>query len=126
MAPKKLAAELALVVQGCVCHVGVDLNSASAELLRHVAGLTAARAAAVLSSRPAGGYASRKELQKVNEPYKILFHFKALLWESIILFIPPPAKPTLLQYCCTVIAQYNNICPPQRPSPFMPYTIQYW
>ena len=31
--------------------------------------------------------------------YKILFHFKALLWESIILLSPPsPAKPTLLQY----------------------------
>ena len=31
--------------------------------------------------------------------YKILFHFKALLWESIIFLCPtPPAKPTLLQY----------------------------
>ena len=38
--------------------------------------------------------------------YKILFNFKALLWESIIRLPPPPlAKPTLLQYYCTTIAQ---------------------
>jgi len=45
--------------------------------------------------------------------YKIFFHFKALLWESIILLLPPPspAKPALLQYCCTTIAQYT---PPHR------------
>jgi len=31
--------------------------------------------------------------------YKILCHFKALLWDSIIFVCsPPPAKPTLLQY----------------------------
>jgi len=38
--------------------------------------------------------------------YKILFHLKALMWESIIrLPPPPPAKPTLLQYYYTTIAQ---------------------
>jgi len=49
--------------------------------------------------------------------YKILFHFKASLWESIILLLPPtpPAKPTLLQYYCTTIAQYT---PPHQPPPF--------
>ena len=35
----------------------------------------------------------------------------------------PPAKPTLLQYYCTTIAQYT---PPHRPPLFMPYTIHYW
>ena len=41
--------------------------------------------------------------------YKILFYFKALLWELIILLLPlPPAKPTLLQYYCTTIAQYTT------------------
>jgi len=49
--------------------------------------------------------------------YKILFHFKALLWESIIypssLYCPPPpAKPTLLQSHCTAIAQHTL---PHRP-----------
>jgi len=56
--------------------------------------------------------------------YKILFHFKALLWESSILLCPRlPAKPTLLQYDCMIIAQYT---PPHRRFLFMPYTIQYW
>jgi len=46
---------------------------------------------------------------------KILFHFKAVLSESIILLPPsPPAKPTLLQYLCTAIPQYT---PPHRTLP---------
>ena len=45
--------------------------------------------------------------------HKILFHFKALLWESIILVLPsPPAKSTLLQCYYTTIAQYT---PAHRP-----------
>jgi len=55
--------------------------------------------------------------------YKILFHFKALLWESIILAPPPPATPTLLQFYCTPVAQYTLL---PRPCVCMPYTIQYW
>jgi len=35
---------------------------------------------------------------------------------------PPPAKPTLLQYYCTTIAQCT---PPHRPPLCMPGTIQY-
>jgi len=56
--------------------------------------------------------------------YKTFFYFKALLWESII-FIPPPplAKPTLLQYYCTTIAQHT---PPIRLPLYMQYNIQYW
>jgi len=57
--------------------------------------------------------------------YQILFHFKALLWESIILLLPAPlAKPTLLQYYCTPISQYTP--PTDRPRLCMPYTIKYW
>jgi uncharacterized protein len=62
----RLAAELSRVVQACVCHVGVDVNSTSAELLRHVAGMTSARAAAVLDARPATGFACRKDLLRVK------------------------------------------------------------
>jgi len=36
---------------------------------------------------------------------------------------PPPAKPTLLQYSCTITAQYT---PPHRPPICMFYTMQYW
>ena len=53
--------------------------------------------------------------------YKILFHFKPLLWESVILVLPPPlAKPTLLQYHCTTIAQYT----PSSPTPLL-YAIHH-
>jgi len=57
--------------------------------------------------------------------YKILFHFKALLWGVHHSCMPPPlfAKSTLLHYYCTTIAQYTS---PHRPLLFMPYTIQYW
>ena len=55
---------------------------------------------------------------------KILFRFKAILWESIMLLLPPPlVKPILLQYYCTTIAQYT---PSYRPPFCMPYTIHYW
>jgi len=56
--------------------------------------------------------------------YKILFHFKALFWESIILLLPPPLHN--LPYCHTIARPLRNIRPPRRPPPFMPYTIQYW
>ena len=53
--------------------------------------------------------------------YKILFRFKALLWESFILLLPPPAaKPTLLQHLCTTIAQYT---PPHTEPPFSCHTL---
>jgi len=53
--------------------------------------------------------------------YKIMFCSKALVWESILLLVlPPPAKPTLLQYYCTTIAHYATLLR----APFcMPYTI---
>jgi len=45
--------------------------------------------------------------------YKILFHFKALVHELIILILPSrPASPTRLQYYCTTIA---HIRPPPPP-----------
>ena len=55
---------------------------------------------------------------------KYCFTSKALLWESIILLLPPlPATPILLQYYCMTFAQY---APPNRPPPLAchtPYTI---
>ena len=57
-------------------------------------------------------------------PYKILFHFKALLWESLILLLPrSPCKAypvaILLHANCAIYA------PPPTP-PCVAYTIQYW
>ena len=49
--------------------------------------------------------------------YKILFHFKALLWESIILLLPSPLLQSL-PYCNTIARLSRNIRPPTDP-PFV-------
>ncbi|MBP1763608.1 MAG: Tex-like protein [Firmicutes bacterium] len=63
---KELAATLDTVVESCVNHVGVDLNTASPALLTHVAGINSTVAKNIVSYRNANGsFASRKELLKV-------------------------------------------------------------
>jgi len=56
----------AQVVQSAVCHVGVDLNTASTSLLMHIGGLNASRAAAIVAARPAGGFTSRASLRSIK------------------------------------------------------------
>jgi len=53
--------------------------------------------------------------------YKILFHCKAFLWESVILLLPPHLQS--LHYCNTIARLLRNI----RPSPPTPrlYAIHY-
>ncbi len=54
------------VVESCVNAVGVEVNTASVELLTHVSGLGPALAKAVVAHREANGpFAKRKDLQKV-------------------------------------------------------------
>ncbi len=54
------------VVESCVNAVGVEVNTASMELLTHVSGLGPALARAVVAYREANGpFARRKDLQKV-------------------------------------------------------------
>jgi protein Tex len=66
VAEANLRGELAHVVEGCVNHVGVDLNTASAALLSHVAGLGPALARNIVLYRQAhGAFKKRAELQKV-------------------------------------------------------------
>ena len=66
MPPAKLDEALAGVVEACVNTVGVDLNTASAPLLSHVAGINTAIAKNIVAQREnAGPYKSRKELLKV-------------------------------------------------------------
>ena len=72
----------------------------------------ASRTSPLGRSRPRSIYLSIDHSWKGGVPHlgldKILFHFKALLWESIILVLPrPPAAPTVLQYYCTTFAQYT-------------------
>ncbi|HVR84521.1 MAG TPA: Tex-like N-terminal domain-containing protein, partial [Planctomycetota bacterium] len=59
---EKLQRELDHVVESCVNQVGVDLNTASPELLSYVAGLTPPIAQAIVARRP---FRSREELLTV-------------------------------------------------------------
>ncbi len=66
MPPKRLDEALEAVVEDCVNAVGVDVNTASAPLLRQVAGLTAATARNIVAYREANGpFTSRAQLKKV-------------------------------------------------------------
>jgi len=63
---KDLSRALVNIVESCVNHVGVELNTASAELLTHVAGINATVAKNIVTLRDTGGpFASRKQLLKV-------------------------------------------------------------
>ena len=66
MPQAKLDEALAGVVEACVNTVGVDLNTASAPLLSHVAGITKTTAKNIVARRETEGpYQSRRELLKV-------------------------------------------------------------
>lgn len=63
---KKLTHALDGVVEDCVNHVGVDLNTASVSLLSHVAGVAPQLAKNIVAYRDeAGNYRTRKSLLKV-------------------------------------------------------------
>jgi len=62
----KLKDELDKVVESCVNHVGVDLNTASKHLLTYVSGLSATLARNIVEYRSKNGaFSSRDELRKV-------------------------------------------------------------
>ncbi|MBR4545367.1 MAG: RNA-binding transcriptional accessory protein [Oscillibacter sp.] len=64
--PKQLEAALDAVVEDCVNAVGVDLNTASASLLKRVSGLTAATAKNIVAYREENGaFTKRAQLLKV-------------------------------------------------------------
>ena len=66
MPQKRLDEALGGVVEDCVNGVGVDVNTASASLLRYVAGLTAVTAKNIVAYREEhGAFTSRKQLLKV-------------------------------------------------------------
>jgi uncharacterized protein len=61
-----LARKLEEVVESCVNHVGVELNTASAPLLAHVAGIGPKLAKKIVEHREQNGsFASRQELLRV-------------------------------------------------------------
>ncbi|MCF0223445.1 MAG: helix-hairpin-helix domain-containing protein, partial [Fibrobacter sp.] len=64
---RELKKRLDEVVESCVNMVGVDVNSASAPLLSHVAGLSNTLSEAIVKHREENGaYASREDLKKVK------------------------------------------------------------
>lgn len=64
---KVLGETLDEVVMECVSFVGVDINTASKDILSHVAGLTNLRAEKILSYREENGpFRNRKDLLKVK------------------------------------------------------------
>jgi uncharacterized protein len=63
----KLKEELDKVVESCVNHVGVDLNTASKHLLTYVSGLSATLAKNIVEYRTTNGaFGNREELKKVS------------------------------------------------------------
>jgi len=63
----KLKEELDRVVESCVNHVGVDLNTASKHLLTYVSGLSASLAKNIVEYRAANGaFGTREQLKKVS------------------------------------------------------------
>ena len=63
---KELANTLDAVIESAVNHVGVELNTASAALLKHIAGINATVAKNIIKYREENGkFSSRKELLKV-------------------------------------------------------------
>ncbi|HXD79216.1 MAG TPA: helix-hairpin-helix domain-containing protein, partial [Puia sp.] len=65
--PTKLKDELDRVVESCVNHVGVDVNTASKHLLMYVSGLSATLARNIVEYRMNNGaFGSREELRKVS------------------------------------------------------------
>lgn len=68
MPQKELSAAIDGVVEDCVNSVGVDLNTASAQLLNRVAGITSAIAGNIVKYRQDNGaFKSRKELLHVSK-----------------------------------------------------------
>ena len=64
---KKLAAKLDEVVESCVNHVGVDLNTASVPLLSYVAGIGPKLAGRVVETRrELGSFSNRRQLLEVS------------------------------------------------------------
>lgn len=71
---KELGGTLANIVESCVNHVGVELNTASPALLTHVAGINAGVAKNIVAYRTENGqFKSRKELLKVARLGKAAF-----------------------------------------------------
>lgn len=67
VSPGRLKERLEQIVESCVNHVGVDVNTASPALLSYVAGLNNKTATALVAQRETGGeFKTRRDLLKVK------------------------------------------------------------
>ncbi len=105
--PVKLKKSLEHVVEGCVNHVGVDLNTASAPLLSFISGIGPGLAKNIVKSREkSGGFKNRKDLLKVARFTDKTFELSAgflRVYDSEnpldATFIHPEAYPILEAWC---------------------------
>jgi len=78
--------------------------------------------AIIVQAREEAASASSTQMAEVRVGlYTILFHFKALLWEPIILACPPHLQS--LPYCNTIARLLRNIRPPPPPPMPLLYVI---
>lgn len=71
---RKLKEELESVVSSCVNAVGVDINTASKQLLTHVSGLSSSTAAAIVEKRKHDGmFRNRREIRDVSGIGEVTF-----------------------------------------------------
>lgn len=105
--PVKLKKSLGHVVEGCVNHVGVDLNTASYSLLSYVSGIGPGVAKSIVTTREKlGGFKDRKELLKVSRFTEKTFEQSAGFLRIHggpnpldATFIHPEAYPILESWC---------------------------
>lgn len=105
--PIKLKKSLEHVVEGCVNHVGVDLNTASAPLLSFISGVGPGLAKNIVKAREkSGGFQTRKELLKVTRFTDKTFEQSAGFLRIYggenpldATFIHPEAYPILEEWC---------------------------
>lgn len=105
--PVKLKKSLGYVVEGCVNHVGVDLNTASYSLLSYVSGIGPGVAKSIVTAREKlGGFKNRKQLLKVSRFTEKTFEQSAGFLrihggENPLdaTFIHPEAYPILEKWC---------------------------
>ncbi len=64
--PKQLKESLESVIESCVNFVGVDLNTASVPLLRHVSGLNQLTARRIVERRQQGPFARREQIKDIE------------------------------------------------------------
>ncbi len=105
--PVKLKKSLEHVVEGCVNHVGVDLNTASAPLLSFISGVGPGLAKNIVKAREkSGGFKTRQELLKVARFTEKTFEQSAGFLRIYggenpldATFIHPEAYPILEDWC---------------------------